>query len=362
MKLQLSWALLPLVLVSLTIAGISQTPTPRWHNIRFADDFPGTDPATKINAAVADCGPYSASAGASCVVVIPPSMGCGEPLPPPDNVVLWDLRGCAQSTGLRFNLSALTAGNVRSKVYVQDNYDAQSSGLGPTKSSATFYSTAFVNSANVTQGTLAAINGSMFVNRLSGDMLSGHIVGIEGEATALIPGPANRQISDIRGGTFNSLVGENVTATNVTSLYAQAPFSGTGGKILKAVSLHAEAPTSGTQKNLAGWFDGDVQVDTTTSTGTLVVGGGSLVHEIRLGSGGLSFSSIAARSCRDSSIPVTGADVGSAASASPGGNLGSNLFWSAWVSATGSVTVRVCNLSAAAVTPAALSWKVQVMR
>lgn len=289
-------------------------------------------------------------------------MGCGEPLPPPDNVVLWDLRGCAQSTGLRFNLSALTAGNVRSKVYIQDNYDAQVSGLGPSKSSATFYSAGFANSANVTQGTLAAINGSMFVNRLSGDMPSGHIVGIEGSAIAVIPGPANRSIFDMRGGTFNSLVGDNVTATNVTSLYAQAPFGGPGGKIANAISFHAEAPTSGTKKNLAGWFDGDVQVDTTTSTRTLVVGGGSPVHEIRLGSGGLNFSSIAARSCRDSSIPVTGADVGSAASASPGGNLGANLFWSAWVSATGSVTVRVCNLSAAAVTPAAVGWKVQVMR
>jgi hypothetical protein len=350
------------MIISFSLPAVSQTTTPRFHNIRFADDFPGTEPATKINAAIADCGPYSAAAGASCVVVIPPSMGCGEPTPPPDNVVLWDLRGCAQSTGFRFNLSALTAGNVRSKVYIQDNYDAQASGLGPAKSSATFYSTAFVNSANVTQGTLAAINGSMFVNRLSGDMPSGHIVGIEGEATAAIPGPSNRQIFDIRGGTFNSLVGSNVTATNVTSLYAQAPFGGSGGKILNAVSFRAEAPTSGTEKNLAGWFDGDVQVDTTTSTHTLVVGGGSPVHEIRLGSGGLSFPSIAARSCHDSAISVSGADIGSAASASPGGNIGTNLFWSAWVNAAGSVTVRVCNLGGAAVTPSAVSWKVEVMR
>ena len=350
------------LLIVLTATAQSQTAPGRWHNLRFADEFPGADSAARINAAIADCGPYTGAAGNSCIVVAPPGMSCGEPVRPPDHVVLWDFRACAQSIGLRLNLSAATTGNVRSKVYLQDNYNAQTAGLAPRKSSATFYAAGFVDDAQVVKGVVEAINGNMFVNRLNGDMTGGHIIGIEGSATAVIPGPTNRKVFDMRGGTFNSMVGSNVTAANVTSLYAQAPFLAPGGKILNAYSFIAEAPTSGSAKNVAGRFLGDVQVDTTTSTKTLVVGGGSPVHEVRLASGGLSFPSIAARTCHDASLPVKGADAGSAASASPGGNIGPSLFWSAWVSATGTVTVRVCNVGVAAATPSAVSWSVHVVR
>lgn len=343
-------------------AGAQTTTSGRWHNIRFADEFTGTDSASQINAAIADCGAYSPSPGASCIVVVPSGMACGEPNSMPDNVILWDLRGCTQSLGLRFNLSSTATGHVRSKLYLEDNYNALNVGLSPTKASATLYTTAFVDSPEATSGSLAAINGSMFVNRMNGDMTSGHVIGIEGEAVAVIPGTTNRSLSDMRGGTFNTLIGQSVTATNVTSLYAQAPAIATGGKILNAYSFRAEAPTVGTAKNLAGWFNGDVQVDTTLRTGALVIGAGTPVHEVRIGGAALSFGSIAARTCRDSSISVPGADQGSAASASPSGDIGAGLTWSAWVPAAGSVTVRVCNLNASTATPSALNWKVQVVR
>lgn len=356
---------LPLLLTAcllLVLNASAQTSQGRWHNIRFADDFAGANASAKINAAISDCGENSGAAGDSCVVVIPPGMTCGEPKQPPDNVVIWDLRGCAQSTGLRFNLSANTTGNVRSKMYIQDNFNAQNAGLGPAKSSATFYSAGFVDSAEVTRGSIAAINGSLFVNRLSGDA-PGHMIGIEGEAVAQIPGDVARNVNDIRGGTFNTVVGKNINAKDVSSLVAQAPSLKPGGTIINAYSLRAEAPTVGSRRNLAGWFNGDVQVDTRlTVEKEFVVGGGSPIHNVFLGRGPVSFSTVAGNSCEEGILPVNGVEPGSMANASPAGNIGPNLFWSAWVESAGRVSIRVCNVSVQSVTPQSQEWSVEVVR
>lgn len=352
-----------LAAVTLGTAIHSQTAPGRWHDFRFADDFSGANSTAKINAAIADCGAYSGSAGNSCVVVIPAGMACGEPLRPPDHVMLWDLRACAQSTGLRLNLSAATTGNVRSKVYLQDNYKAESVGLASRNSSATFYVTGFVDDAEVAHGVLAAINGSMFVNRLNGDMSGGHIIGIEGSAIAATPGSTVHTVWDMRGGTFNAEAGKNVRANSVTSLYAQAPEVAPGGSARDVVSFQADAATGGTEKNLSGWFHGDVQVDTRLKVGNeLVVGNGTPVHAMRLSSANLSYPSIEAHSCQEASTAVAGADSKSVASASPGGDIGAGLVWSAWVKTEGNVTVRVCNVTDAPATPRNTTWNVQVIR
>lgn len=349
--------------LALTTGLKAQTAPARWHDLRFADGFPGANSAAKINAAIADCGTYSGAAGNSCVVVIPPGMGCGEPMRPPDHVMVWDLRACAQSVGLRLNLSAATTGNVRSKLYLQDNYNAEVVGMASRKSSATFYVAGFVDDAQVAHGVLEAINGNMFVNRLNGDMTGGHIIGIEGSATAVIPGSIVHRVWDMRGGTFNAMVGKNVNASSVSSLYAQAPEAGPGGSITNAISFQAERPTSGTAKNLAGWFHGDVQVDTSLKVGTeLMVGNGTPVHSMLLSSATLNYPEIARRSCQEAVAPVAGADIDSVASASPTADIGAGFTWSTWVQSQGSVTVRVCNESDAPARPKVTKWNVEVIR
>lgn len=351
-----------LCLGSFASVASAQASSARWHNIRFADDFNGADASAKINAAIADCGAGTGAPGASCLVLIPPGMACGEPRQPPDHVVLWDLRGCAQSTGLRFNLAATTTGNVRSKMYIQDNFNAQTANLGPTKASATFYSASFVDGADVTRGTVAAINGSTFINRLNGDF-SGHVVGIEGEAFAQIAGDQPRNITDIRGGTFNTLVGRNVNAHDVTSLVAQAPAVRPGGTIANAYSLRAEAPNAGTQRNLAGWFNGDVQVDTNLAVGKeMIVGGGAPIHKMTLGKAPLNYGMIPGHGCADQSMTVSGADPGGVVTASPSANIGQSLTWSGWVEPSGRVVIRVCNMSPQSASVHPSDWTVQVVR
>ena len=76
----------------------------------------------------------------------------------------------------------------------------------------------------------------------------------------------------------------------------------------------------------------------------------------------LTYTMIASETCQEQSATATGAATTGVASASPGLSLGSTkLSWSAWVSATNTVSVRVCNPSAGAITPATVSWNLSVM-
>ncbi len=97
---------------------------------------------------------------------------------------------------------------------------------------------------------------------------------------------------------------------------------------------------------------------------TLKVGpGGSTINKVLLGSGTLTYTAIAAQTCQEQNLTVTGAATTGAASASPQASLGNtNLSWSAWVSASGTVSVRVCNPSAASITPSAVTWTALVVQ
>lgn len=70
----------------------------------------------------------------------------------------------------------------------------------------------------------------------------------------------------------------------------------------------------------------------------------------------LSFGSIPAQSGVNKTIAVTGAAVGN----TPPPTLPNTLICSAWVSATGTVTVRLSNVTASAATPASAAFTVNV--
>jgi hypothetical protein len=263
------------VLCILAFPGLAagQTPTanvtvPRLNGMRFADQFTGASVAAQINAAVADCGAYSGAAGNSCIVIIPSTLGCGEPNQTPDNVVLWDFRNCAQSQGLRFNLSAAVTGNVRSKMFLQDNFDAGLVGLSPNKSAATFYVLSYVDSPDATADTIAAINGTQVVNSATGNF-TGALVGGEFSFGGGITGTP-RVLSDVRGVLGNGTIGNNLTATQAVSVYAQAPGVSGSGAITNAISFLAEDPGSaGTSSNLSAWIRGKTEFDKPVAIGTV---------------------------------------------------------------------------------------------
>lgn len=82
----------------------------------------------------------------------------------------------------------------------------------------------------------------------------------------------------------------------------------------------------------------------------------------RIGSAStLAFGSIASQTCKEATAQVNGANQGLVAHANPTVNLGSpNLHWTAFVSRQNQVTVRVCNITTGALTPAVVKWQIVV--
>ncbi|MBK5214303.1 MAG: hypothetical protein JJE55_11660 [Flavobacteriaceae bacterium] len=76
----------------------------------------------------------------------------------------------------------------------------------------------------------------------------------------------------------------------------------------------------------------------------------------------LTFGSISAASSSEMTITVTGATVGSTCNVSPNGTIQSGLIWNAYVSAVNTVTVRITNITAAAITPTSRTWKATVIQ
>lgn len=77
-------------------------------------------------------------------------------------------------------------------------------------------------------------------------------------------------------------------------------------------------------------------------------------------SAALNFPSIPAASTTSLTITVNEAVVGSQAVATPSGTPEIGLVWSAFVSAANTVTVRVANVTAAAIDPASRTWRADV--
>lgn len=97
--------------------------------------------------------------------------------------------------------------------------------------------------------------------------------------------------------------------------------------------------------------------------GTLTVGGGSIVNTILNGAANLTFTAISSQTCQEQNMTLTGANTTNAgAFASPRGAFTGNLSWSSYVSATNTVTVRVCNPTTGSITPAAVGWGAVVIQ
>lgn len=84
---------------------------------------------------------------------------------------------------------------------------------------------------------------------------------------------------------------------------------------------------------------------------------GGFIKSILPGSATLTYTAIAANTCQEQTITVTGSTSGKPAFFSPAATLGNtNLSWSSWVSATNTVSVRVCNPTVGSITPSAVAW------
>lgn len=96
---------------------------------------------------------------------------------------------------------------------------------------------------------------------------------------------------------------------------------------------------------------------------TLSINGTDSWTKLMRFSASLDFPVVAANSAQDLTVTATGVVVGDRVIAAPGGTYGSPLVWSAWVSASNTITVRLANPgTAASADPGALTWTFDVLR
>jgi len=103
-----------------------------------------------------------------------------------------------------------------------------------------------------------------------------------------------------------------------------------------------------------------------TKRGGIVLGGGTeVIKHISLNSPVLNFGSISAQSTSELTVTVTGAEIGDSAYATPSGALTSGCIYSAYVSATNTVTVRVANITSGSLDPdggGGLVWRIDIWK
>lgn len=122
-------------------------------------------------------------------------------------------------------------------------------------------------------------------------------------------------------------------------------------QIYGGFNIHNISLVDGGNQNNNGW---------SISTGTLRVNQGTILKKHLMVSGFLDFPSIPAGGSADLTMTVTGAAVGDDATAHPNGIPTAGLMWGAVVSAANTVTVRLVNVTAAAIDPALATWRVNV--
>jgi hypothetical protein len=102
---------------------------------------------------------------------------------------------------------------------------------------------------------------------------------------------------------------------------------------------------------------------TNTTTGSLAVYTGAWPNNGLSGTATLDFGNTSAQNSADLTVTVTGAADGDVVSLGvPNGSVNANTCFTAWVSATNTVTVRFNNYSSGAVDPASGTFKIKVLK
>lgn len=100
----------------------------------------------------------------------------------------------------------------------------------------------------------------------------------------------------------------------------------------------------------------------THSVDRMQIGGGSIVSKNLHAGATLSFGTIPANSTIEKTITVTGASLYDPVYVVPNASPEAGLIWSAYVSAADTVTVRLANITTAAITPVNIGWKAFVTK
>lgn len=119
--------------------------------------------------------------------------------------------------------------------------------------------------------------------------------------------------------------------------------------------------------DLAGGTKVGINVGTPTSTldvnGTLEIGNGTPIVQVLSGTATLDFPSTAPGSTSDLSLTIVGASFGDVVSLGvPGGSVTPSSVYTAWVSATNTVTVRFANMATASLNPSSGTFRAMITK
>jgi hypothetical protein len=152
----------------------------------------------------------------------------------------------------------------------------------------------------------------------------------------------------------------NINGANLTIAGGRNTGTGTGGSLLFQT---APAGSTGTA---AGTLTTRLTIDSTglsTFAGSVAVGGGTAITKVISATGTLDFPNTLAQTDSDLTITVTGAGDGDVVAVGiPSGSALAGSCYSAWVSATNTVTVRFSVYGLAAKDPASGSFRVSVTK
>lgn len=156
---------------------------------------------------------------------------------------------------------------------------------------------------------------------------------------------------------------ENVTKTGLeVAGLIESPGAGTAGTVICRGYRSTSALAFVSQGSWSFVLD-NCNNDTVTGSGVVSVSRAIYGAKLSTATASLDFGSINAGTSVDRTVTATGASVTlGAVFASPQGTLAAGLSWSARVSGSNTVTVRVTNSTTGALTPAVVDWRVAVLQ
>lgn len=125
----------------------------------------------------------------------------------------------------------------------------------------------------------------------------------------------------------------------------------------EAAELRLYATTAGSSSTLAATFSGTAA----SVSGSFAIGGGSTLTKVLTAAGTLDFASLAAAASADLTLTVTGATVGQSVALGLPTAPAAGVVFTAYVSATNTVTVRATNITGTPVDPASATYRATVL-
>lgn len=165
--------------------------------------------------------------------------------------------------------------------------------------------------------------------------------------------------------TFNDTSG-NATPLNYTAVSVAAPTytSNIAATVTNAVTMRLAAPVCGTNVTCTNKYALVAAAGINVTTGAVSAPdfqkSGVSIVPLAATSASIGGSALAAGACTSGTVAVAGSTTGMAVVATPVTYPGDGSTWAGYVSAAGTVTVKVCAI--AAVTPGASTYNVRVLQ